>query len=66
MAEVPVGGAFELGRITIVRQLEEVGDSVSVEVVPDGLPLLEALGMLRLAEDTVLQVYAERAGLGEV
>lgn len=59
MAEEPV--AVEVARITIIRELDVVdGDSLSVGVEPADVPLMVALGMLRLAEDTVLQTYADR------
>lgn len=50
--------------ITIVRVLGDDGDNVYCESVdPSGesLPLVEALGLLRLAEDTVI-----RQAMGEV
>jgi len=45
---------MEVGRLTITRVLDdEDGDTVRVEV-SEGLTLIEALGMLRLSEDTLI------------
>jgi len=45
-------------RITILRTLTEDDDVVSVEAVDgagDDLPLVESLGLLRMAEDSVIR-----------
>jgi hypothetical protein len=45
-------------RITILRTLTEDDDLVSVEAVDSGgddLPLVESLGLLRMAEDTIIR-----------
>lgn len=62
MAEDPVvQQGFELARITIVRELDDTGgDTIAVLVEPDDSPLMNLLGMLRMAEDTVLSMYEER------
>lgn len=55
----------EIARITIIRQLtdDDVIDHVAaVDPEGDDLPLTEALGMLRLAEDTLIR---DRLGEGE-
>lgn len=55
---------IEVARVEIVRSIGDDGDTLSVRAVVNGgdtLPLLEALGMLRLAEDTVI-----RDAMGEV
>lgn len=55
---------IEAARIEIVRTIGDDGDNVWVQAA-DGegsmLPLIESLGMLRLAEDTVI-----RMAMGEV
>lgn len=52
--------------ITIERSLGEDGqDELSVEAVDAGgedLPLMESLGMLRLAEDTVIRLRMGELG----
>lgn len=56
--------SLTVAQITIVRELGDDGDIVAVSAV-DGngeqLPLIESLGMLRMAEDTVI-----RMAMGEV
>lgn len=50
---------MEVGRIEIVRTLGDDGDNVWVTAKDnqgDNLPLIESLGMIRLAEDTVIRV----------
>ena len=49
------GAPFEIGRITITRHIDPDGDDVHGVTATDGMSLVEALGMLRLAEDTVMQ-----------
>lgn len=52
-------GTVEVARITITRMMTdepgEFGDLVSVDL-GDGLSTVEALGMLRLAEDSILHM----------
>jgi hypothetical protein len=53
------GGVPEVGRIEIVRTLTEDGLTDLAQAVDgegEDLPLTEALGMLRLAEDTLIRV----------
>lgn len=56
---------IEMGRVTIVRTLTD-DDVVDYVHATDGegndLPLTEALGMMRLAEDTLIR---QRMGDGE-
>lgn len=55
--------AMEVGEIRVTRFLDEDGDIIDNVVAsrPDGedMPLTEALGMMRLAEDTLIR---ERMG----
>ena len=52
--------SFESARITVVERVTD--DDVTVDVEYDGdLPLVHALGLLRLAEDTII-----RERMGEV
>lgn len=45
-----------LATITITRYLDEDGyDMVTVEVEPDEASLVEKLGLLRLAEDSIIR-----------
>ena len=47
---------YETARIVVTRVLTDSGkDEHSVEVTPDDLGLVEALGLLRLAEDSLIQ-----------
>lgn len=48
----------EIARVTIIRHIsdEDVIDQVeAVDTEGDDLPLTEALGMMRLAEDTLIR-----------
>ena len=48
--------AIPLATITITRYLDEDGyDMVTVEVEPDEAALVEQLGLLRLAEDSIIR-----------
>lgn len=56
--------SMEIGRIEIVRSLGDDGDTVWVQAKDpsgDTLPLIMSLGMLRLAEDTLI-----REAMGEI
>lgn len=59
------GDGIEIGRITITHNLDPNGRAVTwcEAVTPDGEPLVlvESLGLLRLAEDTLI-----RQAMGEV
>lgn len=51
----PLSG-FEAARIVVTRTLTDEGeDRHDLYVEPDDLGLVEALGLLRLAEDTLIQ-----------
>jgi len=49
------GAPFEIGRITVTRHIAPDGDDIHGVNATDGMSLVEALGMLRLAEDTLIQ-----------
>lgn len=51
----PPGGGFEAARITITRVLTEEGDDQHFVEATSGMSLVEALGLLRLAEDSLIQ-----------
>lgn len=53
---------MEVGRVTIVRRLTDEGvmDAVTAsDAEGDDLPLTEALGMMRLAEDSLIRSRME-------
>lgn len=56
-------GGYILGRIEILRMFTDDGEDQiavsSVDGAGDHLALVDALGMLRLAEDTVIRVAME-------
>lgn len=53
---------LEAGRITITSLIRESGTPfVTVDVHPEDLPLVEQLGLLRLAEDVLI-----RSAMGEL
>lgn len=60
---------MELARIEIVRELSDDGQDVVSVMAADGsgdqLPLIESLGMLRMAEDTVIRLAMGEAGEDE-
>jgi len=43
------------GRITVLREITEDHDVVSILIEPDEMPLLEQLGLLRMAEDSAIR-----------
>ena len=49
---------YEVARITIVKYLEDDDVRISTECSED-LALIDALGMLRLSEDTVIRDFME-------
>lgn len=51
------GEDFETARITITRRLTADGaDIVRLSVEPEEITLLETLGMLRMAEDSAIEL----------
>ena len=49
---------YEVARITIVKYLQDDDVRISTEYSED-LALIDALGMLRLSEDTVIRDFME-------
>ena len=46
----------ELGRITIVRTLDDDGSGVSVEI-SDDMAFYDAMAMMAIAQDTVVMMF---------
>jgi hypothetical protein len=49
----------DVGRITITYELDPEGDMLTDVIVDGDPPLIVVLGLLRLAEDTLLQRAAD-------
>jgi hypothetical protein len=65
MADAADESRYEIARITIIKVIED--DDVVINTDwSDGLALVDALGMLRLAEDTVIRGFmGEDGGNGD-
>lgn len=60
-----MSASMEVARIEVIREITEAGEDLIWSTTRDAddnpLPLVEALGMLRMAEDTVI-----RESMGEI
>lgn len=45
----------EFGRVSVVRKMTEDGHDFTMVTTSEGMSIIEALGMLRLAESTILR-----------
>ncbi len=57
-AAEPMTERYEVARITNIKFIEDGDVRISTEC-SDGLALIDALGMLRPSEDTVIRDYME-------